>query len=106
MQKVFTAVKAIIVNKNKFLVIKEIINNKTVWDLPGGKIEYGETPYETLKREVKEEIGLDIEIIKLAGIFWFFKVDNKKQVVCNAFLCNLKIRLLIYLIIPRRMKKF
>lgn len=90
MQKVFAATKAIIVKNNKFLIIKEIINEKTIWDLPGGEIEYGESPHETVKREVYEEIGLEVEITGLAGIYWFFKEADKKQVVCNTFLCKPK----------------
>ena len=31
------------------------------WTVPGGHIELGETVEETLKREIKEEIGLEIE---------------------------------------------
>ncbi len=35
-----------------------------VWELPGGKNRYGETPEETLVREWKEELNLDIKVGK------------------------------------------
>ncbi len=37
--------------------------------LPGGKIEPGESIYQTAHREVKEETGLDIRIIRLIGVY-------------------------------------
>ena len=87
MKKLHPAVKAIIQRNEKFLVIKQEFNNNIVWDFPGGKVDFGENPYNTLKREVMEEIHLSVEIIKPLGLFWFFRYDGD-QVVCTTFLCK------------------
>lgn len=38
------------------------------WGLPGGKIDFGEAAKDTARREIAEELGIDIEILGLACI--------------------------------------
>lgn len=90
MTNCIAAVKAIIFNEKKeFLILRQNIEGKVFVDIPGGKVEKGENPYETLVREVKEETDLDINIIKPIGMWWFERAKaDKNQVICNTFLCE------------------
>ncbi|MBS3152381.1 NUDIX domain-containing protein [Candidatus Woesearchaeota archaeon] len=65
-KKHIVAVTAFIKNKsgNKFLIVKRNTNEIAYpgkWAFPGGKLEKGETLLKTLKREVLEEVGLEID---------------------------------------------
>jgi len=42
----------------------------STWGLPGGMTEYGEKLNEAAKREIKEELGVDIKIIKVSNKFY------------------------------------
>ena len=55
--------------KAKWIFVKQ--KGKDTWEIPGGKIEPGETPLEAVKRELYEEVGatkFDIEPICLYSI--------------------------------------
>ncbi len=55
-------VYALAVKDNLVLLIKKARGPYTgKWDLPGGSLEFGETPLDSLAREVKEETGLSVE---------------------------------------------
>lgn len=84
------AVKAIIQNGDKFLILKQNIKGTILWDLPGGRVDHGESPYETLHRECKEEVGLEVDILQSLGMWWFFRMNDNGQIICNTFLCKPK----------------
>lgn len=46
---------------------------KRYWVLPGGYVEHDEDPKETITRETKEEIGLDITVL---GVVYTYLIDN------------------------------
>jgi ADP-ribose pyrophosphatase YjhB (NUDIX family) len=39
------------------------------WDIPGGFLEEGEDPIDGLRRELKEETGLDVEPLRFLGVW-------------------------------------
>ena len=57
---------AIIVIENKILVTQRSDKMKLPlkWEFPGGKLEENEAEIDCIKREIKEEINIDIEVVK------------------------------------------
>lgn len=61
---------AIITNDIGQVLLVRHSYGKQNWDLPGGKAEPKESAQETAQREVREEIGLEVEIGALTGIYY------------------------------------
>jgi 8-oxo-dGTP diphosphatase len=85
------AVKAFITNNGKLLLLKRRSNDvhkPGVWDIPGGRLEVGEDPYEGLHRELKEEAGAEGQILLPIDVHHFVRDDGQK-ITMLIFLCKL-----------------
>jgi mutator protein MutT len=51
------SVKGVIVDGDRVVVLR---NERDEWELPGGRLEVGESIHECLVREVREELGIDV----------------------------------------------
>lgn len=58
------------------------------WALPGGFVDVGETVEDAAVREMKEETGLEVEIVRLVGVYSDPSRDPRGHNVSVAFLAN------------------
>jgi 8-oxo-dGTP diphosphatase len=64
------AAKVAIIDKGKVLMVKARRGlTQGIWNLPGGFMGYGEHPAESAKREVREELGVQVKLVRLIGVY-------------------------------------
>src|SRR3989338_7691639 len=89
-QLMYTGVKAVLRRDDgKILFVKQRV---AAWpngylDLPGGRLNVGEAPYEALKREIFEETKLVASAGAPIGMY-FFKKQDGNQVTHTVFECT------------------
>jgi 8-oxo-dGTP diphosphatase len=68
---------ACIVHQGRVLLIQRAQEpNKGFWSFPGGRIELGETIFQAVTREVREETGIEIEPVKVFQVYdWIVRDD-------------------------------
>lgn len=74
----------IIINDNKVLLVYE--KNQNFWGFPKGHVEKNEKEIETAIREVKEEVGLEVDIQKGKRYEFKYKIGNDIEKTCVLFI--------------------
>lgn len=82
---------AIINNKRQLLITlrgEKARNEKGTWEIPGGSVEFGETLQEALKREIREELGIEIKVIELLDICDHIISSESQHWVSPTYICK------------------
>jgi 8-oxo-dGTP pyrophosphatase MutT (NUDIX family) len=67
-------------------------NERNEWELPGGKLDEGEQPIETVKREMFEELGFEVEVLDLVQAYVYTiekSIDEYAGVMVISYLCRI-----------------
>lgn len=87
--KQINVVAAVIVQDDRILATQRGYGEfKDGWEFPGGKIESGESPEDALKREIMEELKVEIDVRELIGVVEYDYTDFHLNMMC--FWCTLK----------------
>jgi len=79
------SVKGILIHRGRVLVLR---NDRGEWELPGGRLDDGETPEEALRREILEETGLRVTVGALVDA-WVFRVTPREKVLVLEYVCRI-----------------
>ena len=68
---------------------KKAKNEAGTWEIPGGAVEFGETIEHALKRELKEELDVEIEIIEMLQLCDHIIPEENQHWVAPTYLCKI-----------------
>jgi 8-oxo-dGTP diphosphatase len=64
-------------------------NERGLWEFPGGSVEFGETMAAALRREMREEFGIEIVIGKLLDVVDHILKEEGQHWISPTYLCTL-----------------
>jgi 8-oxo-dGTP diphosphatase len=88
-QKIHVAIDGVVEKNRSVLLLKrEITPFVGCWVLPGGAVRNSEKLVDAVKREVKEETGLKVKVVKYIGYYDNPKRDPRRRDITHAFICE------------------
>ena len=81
------SIKGVFANSQGEVVL--LLNERDEWELPGGRIEAGESPPSCLRREIMEELGVRVQVGPLIDSY-LFEVIPGKHVFIVTYACTLQ----------------
>ena len=81
-------VDAIVRRGDEILVMKRAMGALTgAWYVPGGSLEHGEAPEEGVRREIREETGLEVDDLRLFRV-WHYRAEEAAHAVAISYTCS------------------
>jgi len=89
MTTIVTAVKGIVQYANRILIVQRAAADSGggTWEFPGGKIDFGEQPEDSLTREIEEETGLSVTVDRIAYASSLMTHPDR-QVILLVYFCT------------------
>ena len=85
------SVEAVIVKDGKLLVTRRAHEREHAggeWELLSGRVNQNESLEDAVRREVKEEVGLEVEVLQPINTFHFYRGPDKVEHQGVSFLCK------------------
>jgi mutator protein MutT len=64
-------------------------NERGKWEIPGGSVEFGEKFEDAIRREIKEELGVEIQVLALLGICDHIILEEHQHWVSPTYICRI-----------------
>lgn len=78
------SIKGVVLVAGRVVLLR---NERDEWELPGGKLEPGEDPAACVRREIQEELSIDVEVSEILDC-WLYDIQGRVEVLVVTYGCE------------------